>query len=176
VAIDSDLLPSTFKWHHWVTLVEDLIKNIDIKALDTVNKRYEYGELRLTRLNKIYRLAPKFRFKHFMRGYQSRDTAYGTFFQREFAWLLILFVYISIMLDSAQVGLATDKLQNSVSFQRISFGLTMLFIFLPAVFVVLITIWFLILFCFHLLATLKFQKSIARKREEAKCTRVNMGV
>ena len=147
VAIDANLLPFALQWHHWVTLVEDVIQHIDVENLGAVNKRYQYGELRLTRLNKIYRLAPKFRFKHFMRGYQSQDTIYSTFFQRKFAWLLIIFIYIDIMLNSAQVGLATNRLGRSLAFQRISFGLTMLFMFLPVAIITLIGVGSL--FCFY---------------------------
>jgi hypothetical protein len=176
IGVHSKILPTSCKWQHWVDLVRDFTENINIDALDNVNKRYLYGELRVRRLSKIYRFAPKFRLKYLFRGYQSRDTVYGTFFEREFAWLLILFVYISIVLSSAQVGLATDKLQHSLAFQRISFGLTMFCIFLPAVFLCLMVAWFSILFSFHLFSTLRFQIYQKRGREAARKRKRNSDV
>jgi len=168
VAIDCGLLPSPLVWQQWVILVGDLVRTIDMTGLSNVNKRYTYGELRLSRLNKIYRFAPEFELKHIIRGYQSQDTVYRTLFERHFAWVLTLFVYVTVLLSSVQVGLATDRLQNSMAFQRISFGLAILFILLPVVFFVSLLIWYLILFSFHLRVTLRFQKSQKVEREAFK--------
>jgi uncharacterized membrane protein len=176
VAIDCGLLPSNMTWQQWMNLVGELVPKIDMRGLSNVNKRYEHGELRLGRLNKIYRFAPELKLKHLMRGYRSQDTVYGTFFEREFAWLLILFVYISIMLTAAQLGLATDRLQPSLAFQRISFGLTMLFIFLPVVFIVLIIIWFFVLFFYNLTTTLSFEESRTKGRRNTKGQKLDASV
>jgi hypothetical protein len=79
-------------------------------------------------------------------------------------------------LTAAQLGLATDRLQTSLAFQRISFGLTMLFIFLPVAFIVLIIIWFLVLFFYNLTATLSFEESQMKGRRNTKGQKLDASV
>ncbi|KAF2456607.1 hypothetical protein BDY21DRAFT_422379 [Lineolata rhizophorae] len=56
----------------WTAFVKDFLAKINPATLEDVNKRYQYGELRLSRLN--------------------------NYFSRNFAWLLVLFAYISIVI------------------------------------------------------------------------------
>ncbi|GKT49793.1 uncharacterized protein ColSpa_09974 [Colletotrichum spaethianum] len=60
-----------------------------------IDPRFYYGELRLSRLNKIY-----FFWKTPLRGYKSRWNQYGSFFQDNFTWLASLTVYIAVVLTA----------------------------------------------------------------------------
>ena len=51
IAREKHLIPSKLTWDSWVTFVDQLYVRT---ARDNVNERYEYGELRLSRLNKIF--------------------------------------------------------------------------------------------------------------------------
>ncbi|RPB26405.1 hypothetical protein L211DRAFT_771595, partial [Terfezia boudieri ATCC MYA-4762] len=67
---------------------------------DSVNMRYRYGELRLYRLNWIYRL---FKFQHV---YMSLDTSYDQYFSRWWPFILFVVAWVSIALTAFQVLLA----------------------------------------------------------------------
>lgn len=67
IAHDCSLLPSFVTWHWWKNFVRDFIKHVDIETLHQVNKRYQFGDLRLGRINTIYRI--RYAPTHFVRGY-----------------------------------------------------------------------------------------------------------
>ena len=67
---------------------------------NSVNMRYWYGELRLDRLNWIYRL---FKFQYV---YLSLDTSYDQYFSRWWSFILFVVAWISIALTALQVLLA----------------------------------------------------------------------
>ena len=78
------LLPKGMKWTDWKAFVEEVLKDVDVTAPEEVNQRYKNGELRLGRLNLIYRLAPTFKLRHFIRGYYYGYHQYNVFFRRNF--------------------------------------------------------------------------------------------
>jgi hypothetical protein len=92
------------EWENWVEFVEGFLENIDLSTLSQVNQRYKYGELRLSRLNKIYRLLPSaYSIKTFVRGYRSGSTWYSAFFERHFKWMIAVFAIFSVFLSALQV-------------------------------------------------------------------------
>lgn len=78
IAKDKHLLPAEVKWPAWKTFV----KQLDMEHIyQKIDARFIYGELRLSRLNKIYRLSQR----PFLQGYMSHWHQYGSFFQVNFA-------------------------------------------------------------------------------------------
>lgn len=69
------LLPKDLDWSQWHAFLDQFLERVNLErpddpeCLPIVNKRYKYGELRLERLNKIYRFAPLWWFRHIFRGY-----------------------------------------------------------------------------------------------------------
>ena len=125
IATDSGLLPDGITYEEWLAFTNFLLRSLDLRTLSTVNSRYLYGELRLNRLNWIYRLSPStFSFTNFIRGYMYGYNEYSSFIRTNSAWLLVGFAYITIVVTAMQVGLATNSLQNNIGFQRASFGFT----------------------------------------------------
>lgn len=125
IAQDVRLVPPSVTWEEWVLFATDLLTNIDPETLDTVSKRYHFGELRLSRLNLIYRFAPSmFSSQNFMRGYMSEPIWTKAFLERNFAWLFSVFGFVTIVAGSMQVGLGTDSLHDSGKFQRASVWFT----------------------------------------------------
>lgn len=52
IAKEKHLLPEEVEWSGWITLIKELdTENI----YDMIDERFKYGELRLSRLNRIYR-------------------------------------------------------------------------------------------------------------------------
>lgn len=67
IAHEYTLLPSFITWHWWKAFVKDFMQHVNINTLHQVNKRYHFGDLRLGRINSIYRT--RYAHTHFVRGY-----------------------------------------------------------------------------------------------------------
>ena len=117
IAQEKNLLSKDMKWTAWVTLAEQLGAE-DGNFYSQIDERFKYGELRLHRLNLIYRFS---RQPLFLGGYMSHWNQYGSFFQDNIAWLTAATVYIVVVLTAMQVGWSTS-LKEDTRFQRASFG------------------------------------------------------
>ena len=116
VAHSSGLLPDEISWEQWVRFCRAIHRKV---STQTIDPRYQYGELRLARLNWIYR----FRGRIF-RGYAPQESR---------GWLVGTLVYITIVLTAMQVGLATNNLSGNLAFQRASYGFTIFSIMGPVI-------------------------------------------
>jgi hypothetical protein len=159
------LIPEEVGWPHWTAFMKDFLDNIDLDSLVQVDRRYQYGELRLSRLNSMTRFLPfMWSRENFVGGYISTSMWYQAFFERNFSWLLAVFVFISVILSAMQVGLATEQLNGSPPFVNLSYGAALLVI--AAVFLAVGIMWVVwcVLFWYHLLSTIVFNKSVRRRR------------
>ena len=89
-----------------------------------------------------------------MYGYRN----YGSFVERNLAWLASATIYTVLVLTAMQVGLATDRLGGSVAFQRVSSGFTVFSIIAPLIVVVSLFALVLVPIMFNLRYTLKVKK------------------
>lgn len=118
IAREAHLIPEEVQWLSWRKAVQELLAPREA-VYSMIDPSFYYGELRLSRLNKIYLF-----WKTPLRGYMSRWNRYGTFFHDNFALLASSTVYVVVVLTAIQVGLATQALQNSAAFQSASYGFT----------------------------------------------------
>jgi len=133
IAKQHSLLPESLTWSQWSTLVQNLLKN-DMTNPDKINHRYKYGELRLSRLNKIYFC----QLGSFLRGYRPKYQTYEELFHAYLTPITAMTVYIALVLTAMQVGLGTEKLQNSQAFQNASYGFTVFSILGPLLLVFIV--------------------------------------
>lgn len=112
MATSRNLLPPGLDWFKWRLFVQEMHSN---NIYPHVHSRFHYGELRLSRLNKIH-----FFYQTPLRGYMTRWDRYGAFFRDYFAWLASSTIYIAIVLTAMQVGLGTTVLSESRVFQSAS--------------------------------------------------------
>jgi len=98
IAVELGLLPEGISWAQWSAFAVQVWPA-------AVSKRYEYGELRLFRLNLIFR----FWFGHWICGYHLLHTNFNSFFGRNFAWPLVTFAYLTTVLNAMQVVLASGR-------------------------------------------------------------------
>ena len=150
IAMDAHLIPEEITWSKWVLLVGQLLR---LPNLAHVNKRYVYGELRLGRLNLVYRLR-----KGRIRGYLSSCTTYADFFRENLTSFLTLFAYVSIVLSAMQVGLATQQLSRSGAFNATSYGFVVFAIVAPLVAVATVVVLLVALSAYNLVVTLAYRK------------------
>jgi len=165
IAQRGGLLDSDITWEGWRSFTRTLLQSIDKTTLEGVNKRYHYGELRLSRLNWIYRMSTNNpSLTRIMRGYMYEYNQYSDFAQRNFAWVLVAFVYITIVLTAMQVGLATNRLGKSDMFQSASYGFTIFSILTSLVILTAIVLNLFSLSVFNILATVCFKRQTEEGR------------
>ncbi|KAH7190165.1 hypothetical protein DER44DRAFT_646660, partial [Fusarium oxysporum] len=68
-ASGAGLLPADIDWNDWVAFVTNLNIRLDGTTFCEANRRYRYGELRLSRLNTLYRLG--------LAGFSIRNVVHG---------------------------------------------------------------------------------------------------
>jgi hypothetical protein len=140
IALEKNLLEKDITWQQWKEIRE---KNLVIKKYENIeiNERYIYGELRLYRLNIIYRLT--------FRGlcYFNIFRQYDVYFNKYFQVSVILFAYLSIYLTAMQVMLASTN-NNYYNF-------SIFCIFIATIVIFLTFIIFIIIFTYNLINTLK---------------------
>ncbi|KAK8017829.1 hypothetical protein PG993_014155 [Apiospora rasikravindrae] len=118
IAKENRLIPESVSWDAWRTLTREYLQG---HCYASVNPRYWYGELRLSRLNKVYRFARGY----VLRGYSKVDAHT---------------VYVDLLRDNSRspglhpgVGLGVDRLQTDSAFQSASYGFTVFSILAPLV-------------------------------------------
>ncbi|KAF7552934.1 hypothetical protein G7Z17_g3960 [Cylindrodendrum hubeiense] len=123
IATEQHLLPATMTWEFWRNLSWKLLENSPYHTA-RVNKRYRFGELRVGRLNDIYRVraltAAGGGFTDLMRGYKFEFATYGQQLEGYLTPILAASAYILLVLTAMQVGLATNRLQENHPFQAAS--------------------------------------------------------
>ncbi|KAF2030437.1 hypothetical protein EK21DRAFT_111961 [Setomelanomma holmii] len=166
IAIEQGIYPTSVTWAAWQTIVRDILLNIDT-VLAHIDRRYHYGELRLSRLNTLYRFnTSTFSLRNLVYGFMPMPTWYAQFFERNFGWILAAFIYITVVLSAMQVGLATSRLQNHVQFQEASYGTAVtVTAMVVAAIVLMLAVW-VVLFWFHLGSTIRYLKREMVKRRK----------
>jgi hypothetical protein len=167
LAINHGLIPKEVTWTGWLTLVDEVVRAsvqthyIDASAASSVslledrpgvNQRFNYGELRLGRLNWIYRLT-----MGELRGYLSGCTTYGAFMRDNVNSLITLFAYTTIVLSAMQVGLSTEPLANDYSFGMASYVFSLFSILAPLACIVAILGIIVMMFVVNLARTLRIR-------------------
>jgi hypothetical protein len=168
IATETGLLPKNIEWRNWVEFIEVFLDNINLESLIGVSERYRYGELRLSRLNAIYRLIPpEYSLVNFVRGYRAGSTWYTAFFEHNFKWMLAIFAVLSVFLSALQVGLGTNVLQQNSVFQNVSYGFTVTATVAVVASVAVVFLVWLCLFWYHLLSSRHYNKTIVQRRADA---------
>jgi hypothetical protein len=166
IAHDSHLIPREIGWDRWATFVRSFQDtNTDpLKSPDVLNCRWWYGELRLNRLNIVYRTVLLD-----WRGYHYRSRRYKNFLESNFAWVIAVFAYAVTILTAMQVVLALPQNQVPQSFRVVSlgFGLTCVVIAAILLFVIL-TISLALVVC-NVYMTLSNERNVEKQRAESTC-------
>jgi len=158
VAQECHLIPSIMSWPRWRKFVSSLALGTNLNKTSAINQRYTYGELRIRRLNQIWRFITARGMWDIVWGYSSGYSSYSTFFTHNFAWMVILFGFGSTLLSALQVGAGVDRLQNSSRFQDLSYAITIVALVLLLAIALIVLLLFLSLFGFHLVQTLLYKK------------------
>ena len=154
LAQESHLIPKDIKWPYWHSLVSQLV---DLQDRPGVHVRWIYGELRLHRINSIYRFMPGIPGGSLIRGYRSGIREYRAYVEHAFAYFFAVFGVLSIMLNAFQVGLGTSNLSSDARFQNAAGGFVAFALIGILGTLFLIALGMLVNLAFNLGATLKFR-------------------
>lgn len=122
LAKEKRLLPrkamdSTIEWAEWKTMARELLRE---HKPENVHPRFLRAELRLSWIDWIIRLT-RFPSFEYIRGYSN----YTSFYRENFAVMTAITVLLALVLSAMQVGLSTEVLQDSSTFQTASVQFTL---------------------------------------------------
>ena len=168
LAVNNGLLPKEVTWLAWLVFAEEVMlaserskayldpaftsQHQSFERQISVNPRFYYGELRVGRLNWIYRVA-----RRQPRGYFSGCTTYGAFVRDNVNSFIALFAYATIVLSAMQVGLATPWLVDDYAFGMASYVFAIFAILAPLSAIAALFGILGILFTLNLLRTVKIR-------------------
>ncbi|KAI9748188.1 MAG: hypothetical protein M1835_001874 [Candelina submexicana] len=161
IATSQHLLPADLTWQQWLLLSAHLHLSLPTPSI-IINKRYNYGELRLSRLNLIMRFLAPSPYRSPVRGYYVNYREYGTFFSRKLGWLVLVFAYLSVILSAMQVG----QVKGVKAFDDASWGFAVAVIVALCATLGLIVAMFIGLFLWNSLGTLTEQRKRAREKRK----------
>jgi hypothetical protein len=168
IAHDLSLVPSFITWHWWKDLVADFLNveegNVDINTLAQVNKRYQFGDLRLGRINSTYRI--RYFHTHFVRGYLYGYNRYVVFFERNFSWILIVFVFFSLVLSAMQVGTGLRELEDNHAFLRASYVFVVFSMVSVVAVLALVCFIFIVIFLVNMVLAISHAAREQRERKK----------
>jgi hypothetical protein len=154
IAKEKHLIPDEIEWPQWVKFVNSL----DLEHIyPHVSPRFYHGELRLSRLDLIYRVwyTP-------FKGYMSRWNQYATMLRENFDWLAVAVVYVVVILTAMQVGLATETLAHNETFVAVSYQFSIFSMFVPIAFTLLLLLAFSFVFSYGCIYTIKIRNKRLR--------------
>ncbi|KAI0914069.1 hypothetical protein F4823DRAFT_435852 [Ustulina deusta] len=151
LAQEKGLVPPSLTWAGWKRVVREVLQNHDMAM---VNPRYWYGELRLDRLNIVYRLKGSFRGYSHVNGHAD----YTNLVADNFTVLATVLGYVVLVLSSLQVGLSVDRLTESAAFVNFSYGFTVFSIIAPLAAGLGIFFVILVVFVSNWLTTNKYEE------------------
>ncbi|KAE8355421.1 hypothetical protein BDV28DRAFT_42408 [Aspergillus coremiiformis] len=163
LAMQQGLIPSTVTWEKWRKLSTEVLARFQYS---TVNPRFWYGELRLSRLNLVYALSGGWLFRGFSR--IGGAVTYEDLLRDNFAALATVLGYIVIVLTAIQAGLAIDRLQHDINFQNASYGFTIFSIIAPLIGALALLVVIFSVFLSNLIATRTYE---VKRFQEMRITR-----
>lgn len=162
IAHETGLLPEAIDWATWTDFIDDFLAHVDLDGLSGISPRFQYGELRLSRLNKIYRLT-RWRWDDIVQGYMTASTWYQDFFVRNFSWLIALFAFMSVVLSAMQVLVGISR--GGQAFEDASYGFSVTSLVLAAVSALAVTFCWIALFVLHVVRAWVNDRRVMNQRQ-----------
>jgi hypothetical protein len=166
IAKEVGLVPHLMDWEPWQKLLENILDPAGSTGQQHVySQRYNYGELRLSRIELFYRYLPSlFTLRRSDFGFMNSSTWYNAFVDQHFRYLVTVLAYVSIVLSAMQVILASNRsgidLISESFIYTFATGAILFIFFLAGLFFIISTG----LCCYHVISTLYFNRSY-RKRQ-----------
>ncbi|KAG8670817.1 hypothetical protein FPOAC2_04120 [Fusarium poae] len=163
VAKDCKLINENLDYKAWTEFVRTILPNLHPKDPNIMDTRFQYGELRLNRLDTLYRYSPyKFSLSSILQGFPHAMSESYTPYMDQYNNAVSAFGVVVIVLSAFNLSLSAHSKNPDASLQQAAWGFA---IFAMALCAALITL-FLVLPVFSSLATI--YSSIATRKRVAK--------
>jgi hypothetical protein len=148
-------------WRAWQAFRMEIKSKLDGR-FDVLDRRYRYGELRLSRLNFMYALRCRE-----IKGYHNAYTRYAPYFSRYFTGAILIFAFASVTLTAMQVAIQEPGSSVSPTFARTTFRFSITILCAVAAIVCLMIALFIPIVVFDLGSGLVVNKRLARDMRRA---------
>lgn len=160
VAQECHLVNESLDYRAWTKFARTILPNLNPKDSTTMDTRFQYGELRLHRLDTIYRYSPnKFSLSSILQGFPHALTESYVPFMEQYNNAVSAFGVIVIILSAFNVSLSAHSQSPDYDLQQAAYGFALFTMILCATVIGL----FLVLPLISLLATI-YGSIITRKR------------
>ena len=149
------LLNENITWERWYSFTTAVIPKI---CLENINKRWEYGELRLGRLNLIWIATGR------GLAYFTTHTEYATYFNQYFKIFITVFALLAIILQSMQIIVAIKD--KSGSWDTICYGFSLATLIAVVASLAYVLLMFLFLVLYNAVITMMAHKKVSRCKEK----------
>lgn len=143
-------------WKKWQAYRLELKSFLDTRP-SIIDKRYRYGELRLSRLNAIYTL----KFGQFI-GYHNSYTQYAPYFSKYFTAAILIFAFASVALNAMQVATQQNTLDIPPTLATTCYRFSIAILIAVIVITVALTMVFIPIVIYDLRSGLIANKKLAR--------------
>ncbi|CAG8980792.1 hypothetical protein HYALB_00003717 [Hymenoscyphus albidus] len=170
IAQSHNLVPKELDFETWMEIRSSFHSTFKRASLPYpwLRWRYDWSELRLNRINLIWRLRPNSAtLSDRIRGYSNSYRIYSSFLAQNFSSMIIIFVYVTVILTAMQLGLATSQLEGSPHFQTACVVFAVFCILIPVLVLALVIVLLGLLFAFNWAMTKRHLKGVARRGGEA---------
>jgi hypothetical protein len=163
VAQDCHLVNVNLDYRAWAEFARTILPNLNPKDPNTMDTRFQYGELRLNRLDTIFRYSPRdFSVSSIFRGFPHALTESYVPYMEQYNNAVSAFGVIVIVLSAFNLSLSARPKGPDPDLQQAAYGFALFAMILCAVLIGL----FIVLPLIHSLATI--YGSIAIRRRHAK--------
>lgn len=143
-------------WRAWQAFRMEVKSKLDGK-LDVLDRRYKYGELRLSRLNFLYTLRCLE-----IKGYHNAYTRYAPYFSRYFTGAILIFAFATVTLTAMQVAIQEPASSVSPVFARTTFRFSVTILCAVAGIICMMTALFIPIVLFDVGSGLMVNRRLAR--------------
>jgi hypothetical protein len=172
VAQECHLVNTDFDYRAWAEFARTILPNVNPKNPDTMDTRFQYGELRLNRLDIIYRYSPyKFSISSILQGFPHALTESYVPYMDQYNNVVSAFGVIVIILSAFNLSLTAHSKSPERNLQQAAYGFAIFAMILCAVLIGLFILLPLISSLATIYGSSRTRKRIARKQSDEELPR-----
>jgi hypothetical protein len=171
VAQDCHLVNANLDYRAWAEFARTILPNLNPKDTDTMDKRFQYGELRLNRLDTIYRYSPQeFSVSSILQGFPHALTESYVPYMDQYNNAVSAFGVIVIVLSAFNLSLSARKNPDR-DLQQAAYGFALFAMILCAALIGLFIVIPLISSLATIYGSIATRKRLAKRRKDEELSR-----
>jgi len=172
VAHECHLVNANLDYRAWTEFARTILPNLDPKDSNTMDTRFQYGELRLNRLDTIYRYSPyKFSVSSIFRGFPHALTESYVPYMDQYNNAVSAFGVIVIVLSAFNLSLSARPESPDLDLQQAAYGFALFAMILCAALIGVFLVVPLISSLATIYGSIATRKRLVKKRDEEELSR-----